>query len=324
MIDFERSRVRSVVMMGRRPNGASSVYRGSDGSWHGRVTVGFRDDGTPDRRHVRGASEGVVIRKVRELEKLRDAGSVPLAGRRWTVESWLEHWLENIARPSLRYTSYDAYRIAIRRHLVPSLGRQRLDRLQPEHLERLYRKMISDGARPGTAHQVHRTMRTALGEAVKRGHVVQNVAALAKAPRVESESVEPYSLEEVQRLLATAKGTHNGARWALALALGLRQGEVLGLRWADVDLDSGMLWVRGTRLRPVYRHGCLSPCGKTPGRCPDRVRVNSDVGADEVERWATHGWFAGSVGDVAKGTPRAAGSRPGCCPAVVAGGWLGV
>lgn len=242
------------------------------------MTVGYKDDGSQDRRHVRGASEAAVIRKVRDLEKKRDLGSVPTAGSRWTVAKWLDHWLENIARPSLRYTSYDAYRIAVGRHLVPNLGKHRLDRLQPEHLERLYQKMMLGGAKPATAHQVHRTARTALGEAVRRGYVSQNVAALAKAPRVEVEAVQPYSLDDVRKILDTAVAMPNGTRWAIALALGLRQGEVLGLRWPDVDLESGMLAIRSTRLRPLYGHGCAKPCGRPAGRCPERTRLNEDTG----------------------------------------------
>jgi integrase len=81
-------------MTRRKPNGASSIYLGSDGTWHGRVTVGFKDDGSPDRRHVRGSSEAVVTKKVRMLERQRDAGTVARAGDRWTVAAWLEHWLE--------------------------------------------------------------------------------------------------------------------------------------------------------------------------------------------------------------------------------------
>ena len=76
----------------------------------------------------------------------------------------------------------------------------------------------------------------------------------------------------------TAAGMPNGARWAVALALGLRQGEVLGLRWRDVDLDSGVMSIRVTRLRPVYAHGCVTPCARPAGRCPERVRVNGDIG----------------------------------------------
>lgn len=186
----------------------------------------------------------MVVGKVRELEKNRDRGQVPRAGQRWTVALWLDHWLEHIAAPNLRPTSLAAYRTAVRKHLVPGVGKHRLDRLEPEHLERLYRQLVKDGAKPATAHQVHRTVRTALGEAQRRGHVGRNVASLAKPPRVQVEEVEPYTVEEVRAILAAAAEEPNHARWAIALALGLRQAEVLGLRWSDVDLERGLLWVR--------------------------------------------------------------------------------
>lgn len=265
-------------MATRNPNRASSIYQGADGDWHGRVTVGYRDDGGIDRRHVQSASRAKVVERVRKLERERESGTVRRTGMRWTVESWLTHWLENIARPSIRESSYAAYRTAVNKHLIPSLGKHRLDRLEPEYLERLYRKMIAEGSRPGTASQVHRTLRTALGEALRRGHVTRNVAALAKSPRVQVESVRPYTVEEVQRIMSAAMERPNGARWAIALALGLRQGEAVGLRWADVDLASRSLRIRGTRPRPVYEHGCGGSCGRREGFCPQRRRLNAEVG----------------------------------------------
>ena len=86
----------------RNPNRASSIYQGADGDWHGRVTVGYLDDGGTDRRHVQSASRAKVVERVRKLERERDSGNVRRIGQRWTVESWLTHWLENIARPSIR------------------------------------------------------------------------------------------------------------------------------------------------------------------------------------------------------------------------------
>ena len=260
--------------MRRNPNGTSSVYQDQNGYWHGRVSVGLKDDGSVDRRHVAAKTQSAVVRKVRALEKLRDEGLAPRVGQKWTFGKWLEHWLENIARPSLRESSFDAYRIAVEKYLVPGLGKHRLDRLEPEHLERLYRTMINNGAAPGYAHQVHRTARTALGEAHRRGHVVRNVAALAKPPRVHLDPVEPYALGEVQAILETAGERRNSARWAVALALGLRQGEALGLRWVDVDLDTNTLRVRRTRQRPKYEHGCGGTCGRKAGFCPKRRQTN--------------------------------------------------
>jgi integrase len=261
----------------RQPNRASSIYLGANGYWHGRVTVGVKDDGRPDRRHVQRKQRADAVRAVRELERLRDAGTVRTAGRVWTVGEWLTYWVENIAAPNVRENTAAGYRVAVNTHLIPGVGAHRLDKLEPEHLERLYQKMIKAGSSPGNAHQVHRTVRTALGEAERRGRIIRNPAVLAKAPRPEELEVEPYTVEEVQALLIAASKDRNSARWAIALALGLRQGEVLGLRWKDVDLARGTLWVRRGRLRPAYKHGCGATCGKKAGFCPKRQATRPET-----------------------------------------------
>jgi integrase len=101
---------------------------------------------------------------------------------------------------------------------------------------------------------------------------------LAKAPALSEEEVEPYDVAEVRRLLEVAAHHRNSARWALALALGLRQGEVLGLKWDDADLDKGTIRVRRSRLRPKYEHGCDGTCGRTPGYCIKRRNTRPATG----------------------------------------------
>ncbi|WP_128818105.1 tyrosine-type recombinase/integrase [Streptomyces sp. S063] len=267
----------------RQPNGRSSIYQGKDGKWHGRVTVGTRDDGKPDRRHVERKTRAAVTAAVRELEKQRDSGAVRKAGRAWTVEAWLTHWVETIAPLAVNENTMVGYGVAVRKHLIPALGAHRLDKLGPEHIERFYGRMQTDGRRAGTIHQIHRTFRTALNEAVRRGHLTRNPAQLAKAPRLSDEEIEPYTVDEVKRLLVAADKRRNSARWAVALALGLRQGEALGLKWADVDVDRGVLMVRRSRRRPRYAHGCGDPCGRKAGFCPQRKRTNPET-ADTKSR----------------------------------------
>ncbi|WP_431774296.1 site-specific integrase [Streptomyces cucumeris] len=257
----------------RQPNGASSIYLGKDGRWHGRVTVGVKDDGTPDRRHVSRKTKPEIVKAVRELERERDAGKVRKPGKPWTVMAWLAHWVENIAEPVVSVNTIAGYRVAVRVHLTPGLGAHRLDKLQPEHIESFYAKMRANGSKPATVHQVHRTLRTALNEAVRRRHLVDNPAKLAKAPRLEEEEIEPYSMEEIARLLEAAADRRHPVRWYLALALGLRQGEALGLKWTDVDFENGVLRIRRSRLRPKYGHGCGDTCGKHAGYCPERVAI---------------------------------------------------
>ncbi|MFG2984759.1 tyrosine-type recombinase/integrase [Streptomyces sp. NPDC048258] len=261
----------------RQPNGRSSIYLGKDGKWHGRVTVGVRDDGTPDRRHVERKTRAEVTDAVRELEKQREAKTVRKPGKAMTVKAWLTHWIENVAPLTVNDNTMVGYGVAVRKHLIPGLGAHRLDRLKPEHVEIFYTKMQANGSKPATAHQVHRTFRTALNEAVRRGHLGKNPVLLAKAPKTGDYEAEPYTVKEVQRLLKAAGRQRNSARWAVALALGLRQGEVLALKWEDVDLDGGFLVVRRSRHRPQYTHGCIDPCGRKAGYCPERRRSNPET-----------------------------------------------
>lgn len=242
-------------MSGRRSNGRSSIYDGADGRWHGRVTMSVRSDGTPDRRHVTATTEKDCTRKVRELERARDAGSVADAGRPPTVEQWLDHWVGTIAARKVRPSTLEGYRSKIRATIVPALGQHRLDRLQPEHVEAFY---VAAGEHLSAASvlQCHRILSRALKVAVQRGRLARNVCTLVDAPSVDREEVQPLGAVEARRLLSVAEGERNAARWSVALALGLRQGEALGLRWDDLDLDAGTLTVRQA-LQRIPRQGLV-------------------------------------------------------------------
>jgi integrase len=247
----------------RAPNNTSTVYLGKDGYWHGRVIVGMKDDGSPDRRHVTRKTEAKAIEGVRELERARDDGAVRKAGRPWTVEQWLTHWLEDIARPSVKYKAYRAYHVAVYTHLIPGLGKHRMSKVEPEHFERLYAAIIRKGRRPATAHQVHRTARTAFGEAKKRRHITVNPVELAKPPRVDEDEVEPFEAEEIHRLIATALTRRNGVRFVLALAIGTRQGETIGLKWTRLNKTTKSLTIARQLQRRRWEHGCADShkCG---------------------------------------------------------------
>ena len=117
----------------RQGNGRSTIYRGGDGRWRGRVTVGLTDQGRTDRRHVDSTSKSKVVERVKALEQARDRGQLSNLSKPWTVESWLEYWLENVSRPFVKQSTYEGYRAAVRVHLIPGIGRHSLALLRPEH-----------------------------------------------------------------------------------------------------------------------------------------------------------------------------------------------
>jgi integrase len=231
-------------MISRAAAGESSIFRDSDGRWHGMVSMGLTDNGARDRRHVSGQRRADVVRKVRALEGKRDAGTGGAAGKAPTVTGWLEHWLDTIAAPKVRPSTLQRYRQLVTHQLAPKVGHHRLDRLQPEHVERMYAELLASGLSSATVLQAHRVLSRALKVAMQRGKVARNVCALVDAPSVVRVEVEPLTSDEARRVLRAVEGTRNGARWSVALALGLRQGEALGLPWDAVDLDAGTLRVR--------------------------------------------------------------------------------
>lgn len=248
----------------RNPNGAGSFYYSeSDGYWHARVTVGVLDNGKPDRRHVMRRDEDAAFEEYRKLLNERDEGTVRKKGRASTVESWLRQWVEDIAPLTARYKTMRGYQTAVYRHLIPGIGAHKMTQIEPSHFEKLYVKMLESGLKPGTAHQVHRTVRTAFGEAERRGLIKRNPAALAKAPRVDEEEIEPLEAEEIQRLLKTALLGRNGVRYVIALALGTRQGETIGFKWDRLNEQRKTLRVRRALQRQSWQHGCDDPhaCG---------------------------------------------------------------
>jgi len=227
----------------RSAAGESTIYRDAAGRWHGQVSVGRKPGGGRDRRHVSATRRADVVAKVRALERSRDEGVVTTPGRA-TVAGWLTHWLDNIAARKVRPSTVDGYESLIRVRITPALGHHRLDRLQPEHLEAFYVASAADGLSPATVLKMHRIISRALVVAVQRGKVARNVATLVDAPSLVRREVRPLTADDARQLLATARGQRNAARWTVALSLGLRQGEALGLPWDAVDLEAGTLTVR--------------------------------------------------------------------------------
>jgi len=196
-------------------------------------------------QYLSGKTRAEVVAPLRGVQRAQEDGQAVTSGDRpLTVEQRLMFWVDNIAARKVRYSTLSAYRGYIVNRIVPSLGRHRLDRLQPEHLETFCRKCEEQGLAAATVLQMHRVLSRALKVAVQRGRIPRNVATLVDAPSVKRPEVEPLTPEDARRVLATAESARNAARWSVALALGLRQGEALGLRWDAVDLERGTLNVR--------------------------------------------------------------------------------
>jgi integrase len=263
----------------RVSNQRSSIFFSEkDGLWHGWVSMGTRNDGKPDRRHRQGRTRSEVTAKVRQLEAQRDAGRPLQPGRAPTLSEWLSTYFDTICEGHVSSgrmaprTLEDYYRSKARLWITPTLGRHRLDRLMPEHLDAAYAEMYAEGLSSSTVLKVHRILSRALTVAVRRDKVARNVAQLIDAPSPADSEIVPFSQSEARAIIDAARGRRNGARWLVALALGLRQGEALGLRWSHLDLETGVIqaWFQVQRSR--WQHGCAdaNACGAKWHRAPCR------------------------------------------------------
>jgi integrase len=229
---------------GKRGNGEGSIYQDADGRWRSVVDLGYRE-GRRSRKYLSGATRNEVATKLRRILDEHEAGlEINTNGHAPTIETWLNHWLDNIAVQKVRPSTLVGYRGYVRNRIIPTIGRHRIDKLRPEHLERFYAELIAEGLSPATIRQVHRITSRALKVAVQRGRLRHNVATLVELPPVIQHEIEPLTAEQARAVLATARGRRNAARWSVALAMGLRQGEALGLMWDAIDLDAGTITVR--------------------------------------------------------------------------------
>lgn len=216
-----------------------NIRQRAKGTWTIQVYLG-EDSITGKKRYLSRTVKGTKKEAELALAKLVQAAESGLDfdATRLTVEAFAERWLSN-AQPRIRPKTYDRYAEIFRLHIVPVIGKIRLDKLQPLHLERVYEEAFKKGRSAQTVLHIHRLLYTALRQAVAWQLLSRNVAEAVTPPRPEPRDVEPLTKEGVLTLLGAVRGTELEVPTVLSLGTGLRMGEVLGLRWKDVDLEEG-------------------------------------------------------------------------------------
>lgn len=226
-------------MTSRRQRGEGGLYQRSDGMWVGAVDLGFVG-GKRVRKTVSSKSYDVAHKKLSALKRtLSDHGSVPDAHT--SVETWLKHWLVSVAAPRTKPRTMQGYRTTVNKHLIPHVGKKRLDQLAPQHVRAMHRSLEQQGLAAGTVLKAHRVLAKALTDAMREGRVTRNVATLVDAPRRSTVSQGSLTAVQARKILLAVQHDSDGARWGAALLIGARQGEALGLEWDRVNLTEG--WV---------------------------------------------------------------------------------
>lgn len=211
----------------RRPDGTYEArYVGADGRRHSVYAKTLREAQQRLRASLAGAEQGIA----------------PI-GLRLTVGAFLDDWLATSVRPRLRPATAASYESTVRLYIKPAIGGLPLAKLTPEDVSRMLAGLDGELS-PTTRRYVYTVTRIALGRALKSGRVSRNVATLIDPPKASSRELVPPSLAEVGTFLASVRGDRLEPLYVTAIGLGLRQGELLGLRWPDVDLEGGSLTIR--------------------------------------------------------------------------------
>lgn len=232
-----------VLMAKRRGHNEGSIYqRTSDGRWVGSVHLGWDETGRK-RKVVYGKTRADVAQKIAKIINDHRKG-LPVQTADKTLTAFLDDWLQDSVKPSVRPRTYDSYRSIVNHHLKPSLGKVKMTKLTQQQIMAMMRSKRDAGSSERTIGYIRAVLRMALNEAMRLDLVHRNVAALVKPPTIVQYDARALDTGEALRLLATVKGDRLEALYGVAISLGLRQSEAFGLRWRDIDLDKGLLSVR--------------------------------------------------------------------------------
>ena len=200
------------------------------------------------RKYIYGRKYGDVKKK--RAEAMGDAArGILVDDKNLTVSEYLDRFLEDVQRGSVRETTYSRDKYLITDHVKPALGRMKLKNLNAMRLQHLYREKVDGGLSPSTVQKIHHVLHKALSQAVRWDLIARNPADAVKATRPAPEEMRPLSAEETRRLLDDAEGDRLEALYVLAATTGMRRGELLGLKWSDIDLENSRLSIRRTLTR---------------------------------------------------------------------------
>lgn len=265
----------------RRGHGEGSVFQRADGRWSAVLDLGWAN-GKRVRRTVYGRSRAEVVRKLGELQRLLQLG-VDMTAKPTTVAQWLNDWLTAIkSTDGTRPSTLDRYRQVVERHLVPGLGRLRLDKLSARDVH-AFLVDVRTRRSAGTVAKIHAVLRVALSDAMRFDLVGRNVAKSVKVPSAEATERRVPTLNEIHRFLDAGHDDRMVDLFVLALALGLRRGELLGLRWSDISMEDRTVVVRRTVQRSAGQLRVTEPKTRRSAR---RLRLPK-VALDALNRQRT-------------------------------------
>ena len=242
-------------MAKRRPSGDGMVRKKEDGSWEGRVVIGYDEKNLPKTKNVLAKTKSECVEKLKQLQEQYAPPKSDKIKLEMPFGEWMDFWYQNYSKPKLRPTTRSGYEGRIYRHIISELGNIPLDQLTQNDLQQFYARLKKSGRLLHAEHYgkglsdrmvraCHMNCRSALEKAVQEGLIRMNPAVGCKLPPKKAREMQVLTREEIQRFLIHAKAEGYFELFLLELTTGLRRGELLGLKWEDLDLERGDLRVK--------------------------------------------------------------------------------
>jgi integrase len=288
--------------MGKRANGEGSIFKRKDGRWVASISLENHK-----RTYIYCKTQQEAIKALRKAHQLKEQGTLLTEDQ--TLSQFLTSWLEDTMQFNVRPRTYLRYRELISLHILPTLGTIKLQKLLPQQVQRLYKTKLEEGLAPGTVKNIHRVLHQALGHAIKWSLLSRNICDVVDAPKVPKQERTVFTFEQAQHFLEAVKDDPLEALYVLALTSGMREGELLGLKWEDIDFARNRLQVRRTISR-VPRQGfkVSEPKTSKSRRCIvlttlavealKRHRMNqNEARLRDGSAWDNQGWvFCNTIG----------------------------
>ena len=297
-------------MANRRGSGEGSIYQRKDGRWCAQITLSFKQGGKVHRKMLYGRTRLDVSEAMKRVLRDQQIG-LTITSERQTVGKFLTDWLEDTVKPKNKPLTYRSYEWIVRTHLNPHLGRLPLVKLTPQMLQAFINERHASGLSATTVKHINATLRAALSQAQRWQLVHQNAAKLIAVPRSIRYQAKCLTPAQAKQLLQSLVGQRHEALFTIALTMGLRRGEILALRWCDVDLENAKLEVRhslervkgeGLRLSEPKSSKAIREL-RIPQICLSSLASHKMV-QEKQREWAGSKWHEGDfVFTTSVGTP---------------------
>ena len=232
-------------MAKKRGQNEGSIRKRPDGTWEARVTIGIMADGKQKQKSLYGKTRQEVNAKMTDLLNNLQKGLITNPTE-MTLSEWLDFYMLEYKKKFVKPATYNNYTIKVKNHIKPAIGNYKLKALRQDMIQKFINSLSDKGLAPATVEAIFKLLHNALETAVDDGLIVRNVANRVRLPKVPKPKIEAFTVDQQRAFEEKAKETYMGDMYIFDLCTGMRLGELLGLKWSDIDFDENLLHIKRT------------------------------------------------------------------------------